>query len=60
LMREDAGEKLNGLGSWWTSFKSADDDAREQMVKDLGKQNASSRPRRRRPRKPATSAPSAE
>jgi len=53
LMREDAGEKLNGLGSWWTAFQSASDDAREQMVKDLGKQNASSRPRRRRPRKPA-------
>lgn len=52
LMREDAGENLNGLGQWWTSFQSADDDAREQMVKDLGKQNSSSRPRRRRPRKP--------
>jgi len=52
LMREDAGESLNGLGSWWTSFQNADDDAREQMVKDLGKQNTTSRPRRRRPRKP--------
>ena len=52
LMREDAGEKLNGLGSWWTSFQSANDENREQMVKDLGKQNATSRPRRRRPRKP--------
>lgn len=57
LMREDAGEKLNGLGSWWTSFQSANDDEREQMVKDLGKQNASSRPRRRRPRKPADGTP---
>jgi len=52
LLREDAGEKLNGLGTWWTSFQSADDDGREQMVKELGKQNSSSRPRRRRPRKP--------
>jgi poly(A) polymerase len=52
LMREDAGENLNGLGQWWTSFQSADDEMREQMVKDLGKQNSSSRPRRRRPRKP--------
>ena len=65
LMREDAGEKMNGLGSWWTAFQSANDDEREQMVKDLGKQNSSSRPRRRRPRKPsegspAHNAPSAE
>ncbi|GGY80055.1 poly(A) polymerase I [Cellvibrio zantedeschiae] len=56
LMREDAGEKLNGLGSWWTAFQSADDEQREQMVKDLGKQNTTSRPRRRRPRKPAGAA----
>lgn len=56
LMREDAGEKLNGLGSWWTAFQSAGDDTREQMVKDLGKQNTGSHPRRRRPRKPAASA----
>ncbi len=59
LMREDAGEKLNGLGNWWTVFQSAGDDEREQMVKDLGKQNTSSRPRNRRPRKPA-SAPGAD
>lgn len=52
LMREDAGEELYGLGSWWTSFQSANDEEREQMVKDLGKQNSSSRTRRRRPRKP--------
>jgi poly(A) polymerase len=51
LMREDAGEDLEGLGSWWTRFQSANDEAREQMVKDLGKQNASSKPRRRSPRK---------
>ncbi|HWV15077.1 MAG TPA: polynucleotide adenylyltransferase PcnB [Cellvibrio sp.] len=52
LMREDAGEDLQGLGGWWTSFQSANDEVREQMVKNLGKQNASSRPRRRGPRKP--------
>lgn len=60
LMREDAGEDLQGLGNWWTGFQSADDDAREQMVKDLGKQNASSRPRRRGPRKPKTNVTPAE
>ena len=61
LMREDAGEDLHGLGRWWTNFQSANDELREQMVKDLGKQNASSRPRRRAPRKPkADGANSAE
>ena len=39
--------------------EAADEDEREQMVKDLGKQTAHSRPRRRRPRNPA-SATSAE
>ncbi|RYZ48670.1 MAG: polynucleotide adenylyltransferase PcnB, partial [Sphingobacteriales bacterium] len=62
LMREDAGENLEGLGSWWTRFQVATDEDREQMVKDLGKQNTGSKPRRRRgPRKPKTDgAPSAE
>lgn len=54
LMREDAGEQLDGLGSWWTSFQAANDDTREQMVKDLTKQGGGKpKPRRRRaPRKP--------
>jgi poly(A) polymerase len=52
LMREDAGERLDGLGSWWTHFQSADDDQREQMIKDLNKREAGTKPRRRRaPRK---------
>jgi poly(A) polymerase len=54
LMREDAGEELHGLGSWWTAFQTANDDEREQMVTNLGKQNGSSKPRRRGPRKPKT------
>jgi poly(A) polymerase len=53
LMREDAGEPLDGLGSWWTHYQSADDEEREKMVKDLGRQTTGSKPRRRRrPRKP--------
>jgi poly(A) polymerase len=58
LMREAAGEALDGLGLWWTNYQSANDEEREQMVKDLGKQNrggAGNKPRRRRgPRKPNT------
>lgn len=55
LMREAAGETLDGLGTWWTRFQGASDDEREQMVKDVGKQAGSRgkpRPRRRAPRKP--------
>ncbi len=52
LMREDSGEDLHGLGSWWTAFQKANDDEREKMVENLGKQNSSSKPRRRGPRKP--------
>lgn len=55
LMREAAGEALEGLGVWWTNYQTANDEEREQMVKDLAKQGprATSKPRRRRPRKPA-------
>lgn len=55
LMREDAGEPLDGLGSWWTHYQGADDDEREKMIKALGRQGTVSKPRRRRrPRKPQT------
>lgn len=55
LMREAAGEALDGLGVWWTNYQTANDEAREEMVKNLAKQSpkAASKPRRRRPRKPA-------
>lgn len=60
LMREAAGEALDGLGVWWTNYQTANDEEREQMVKDIGKQasgKSTSKPRRRRgPRKPKTDA----
>lgn len=60
LMREAAGEALNGLGVWWTHYQAADDEERERMVKELAKQGgpkAGGKPRRRRgPRKPKTEA----
>jgi len=60
LMREAAGEALDGLGVWWTNYQTANDEEREQMVKNIGKQaspKAASKPRRRRgPRKPRTDA----
>jgi len=52
LMREAAGEELDGLGTWWTRYQTADDEEREKMVKSLGKPSGGSKPRRRRgPRK---------
>ncbi|WP_323813961.1 polynucleotide adenylyltransferase PcnB [Cellvibrio sp. NN19] len=57
LMREAAGEALDGLGVWWTNYQTANDEEREQMVKALGRQGSNksaSKPRRRRPRKPKT------
>lgn len=60
LMREAAGEALDGLGVWWTNYQAADDEERERMVKEAARQGgpkAGSKPRRRRgPRKPKTDA----
>ncbi len=36
LLRESAGEALDGLGQWWTEFQEADADQRQSMVKALG------------------------
>jgi len=59
LMREAAGEQLDGLGSWWTHYQTADDEMREKMVKDLGRPaSGGAKPRRRRgPRKPKSDQP---
>jgi poly(A) polymerase len=32
LLREQAGENLNGLGDWWTQFQSSDDNAKKDMA----------------------------
>lgn len=32
LLREQAGEDLQGLGQWWTDFQAADKEQREQML----------------------------
>jgi poly(A) polymerase len=57
LLREQAGENLDGLGQWWTRFQEADDGQREEMVKNLGAAPRQRRPRRHKP-KPTTSPPS--
>src|SRR5690606_16153426 len=46
LMREEAGEKLDGLGSWWTHFQAASEEEREQLIKNLNKRETGDKPRR--------------
>jgi len=50
LLREEAGESMQGLGMWWTRFQSADEAERESMVKSVG-DGAGGRRSRRRPRR---------
>ncbi|MCB1664146.1 MAG: polynucleotide adenylyltransferase PcnB [Pseudomonadales bacterium] len=57
LLREDAGEELDGLGQWWTDFQNGDKNQQEQMLAGLGKGQTGKRRRRRKPRrKPAEKA----
>lgn len=53
LLREQAGEDLNGLGQWWTQYQQVSESERQQMVEQI----ESSRPNkhRRRRRKPRSS-----
>ena len=46
LLREAAGEELEGLGAWWTEFQTLQPDARQTSSQNRAK------PRRRRKRKP--------
>jgi len=48
LLREEAGEDLNGLGQWWTVYQDADEQGRLDLVANLG---APSTPHKRRRRK---------
>lgn len=51
LLREAAGEPLNGLGDWWTRFQQVDADTQNTMIDALQGTKAP-RKRRRKPRKP--------
>ena len=48
LLREDAGEELNELGQWWTSFQFADSELRREMLDALSPQKNQTRRHRRR------------
>jgi len=55
LLREEAGERLDGLGLWWTQFQSADQAGKEALIKSLAP-SGNRKPRRRRKPKSAASA----
>lgn len=67
LLREQAGEDLDGLGSWWTDFQNSDDNAKQKMASKTGHPRRGKRPsgkpsnnrykNRSRTRKPKDSAP---
>lgn len=52
LMREQAGENLQGLGAWWTHYQEVDTTERLQMVAQLGS-GTRKRKKRRKPQQPA-------
>ncbi|AGA92172.1 poly(A) polymerase [Thioflavicoccus mobilis 8321] len=57
LLRAEAGEADPELAAWWTRFQQADGQERAQMTDGGAKRR---RPRRRRGKRPAASAPSGE
>jgi poly(A) polymerase len=49
LLREEAGEALDGLGSWWTEFMAADEGHRDRMLREVSARGTGGgNPRRRR------------
>lgn len=56
LMREEAGEDLQGLGAWWTEYQEAGAEKQEHMAQalDQNKGRKRSKSRNRRPRKRPT------
>ncbi|MCV6606299.1 MAG: polynucleotide adenylyltransferase PcnB, partial [Porticoccaceae bacterium] len=53
LLREQAGEDLQGLGHWWTLYQEADEHKRQEMCARLhnGKRSGGQRRRKRGPRR---------
>ena len=53
LLREEAGEVTPGLGDWWTRYQDASDEARDDMLAGLGRQDSGPQnaPRKRRRRR---------
>jgi poly(A) polymerase len=56
LLREQAGEQLDGLGEWWTVFQDADEVEQQNMINQLSSKAITGprKRRRRRRKKPAS------
>lgn len=50
VLREEAGEKTDGQGQWWTEFQHADAARQEQMLAALQEKRGAGKKRRRRSR----------
>ena len=48
LLREQAGENLQGLGQWWTDYQAANKEQREQMISGNRKGHQHSKSSKRR------------
>ncbi len=48
LLREASGEKLDGLGEWWTRYQEADPETREKLKQQSGTPGRKKRKRRRK------------
>ncbi|MEO0442175.1 MAG: polynucleotide adenylyltransferase PcnB [Pseudomonadota bacterium] len=59
LLRESAGESLQGLGQWWTQFQHADGDEQGQMLAQL-EPGPTKKKRRRARKQPPAQAPESE
>lgn len=58
LLREEAGEALDGLGLWWTRFQDLETEQQETMVAELGgRAKKRRRPRKRRRKTTPSEAP---
>ena len=59
VLREEAGEQLDGAGQWWTELQETSELDRDSMIRSLRNEPGNRRRRHRRPRKrPAPGTPS--
>jgi poly(A) polymerase len=60
LLREQAGENLDGLGAWWTTYQDANPESRQTMADDVMATDRSPKKRRRRRNSPKPKADPAQ
>lgn len=50
LLREEAGERTDGLGDWWTRYQDVSDSERRTMIRELSRNGDGSGPAKKRKR----------